>query len=130
MSPDPGVRCDIDGSVATITLTRPDRRNAQTPATWDALRAIGEGLLRSVRVVVVRGEGPSFSAGLDRAFLAGDASGQPTFLDLVAAPTAEAERRGGALPAGLLVAPPTRVHLRGRNPGPCCRGRVPARARV
>ncbi len=92
MSPDPRVRCDIDGSVATITLTRPDRRNAQTPATWDALRAIGEGLLRSVRVVVVRGEGSSFSTGLDRAFLAGDASGQPTFLDLVAAPTTEAER--------------------------------------
>lgn len=60
------MRYDVDGDVATITLCRPDRRNAQTPATWSALAAIGEELPDSVRVVVVTGEGPSFSAGLDR----------------------------------------------------------------
>jgi enoyl-CoA hydratase/carnithine racemase len=47
-------------------LCRPDRRNAQTPATWNALREIGDALADEVRVVVVSGEGPSFSAGLDR----------------------------------------------------------------
>jgi enoyl-CoA hydratase/carnithine racemase len=49
-----------------VTLCRPERRNAQTPATWQALAAIGESLPNDVRVVVVAGEGPSFSAGLDR----------------------------------------------------------------
>ncbi len=49
-----------------MTLCRPERRNAQTPATWLALAGIGESLPDQVRVVVVIGEGPSFSAGLDR----------------------------------------------------------------
>jgi enoyl-CoA hydratase/carnithine racemase len=50
-------------------LCRPERRNAQTPATWHALREIGDSLTDDVRVVVVTGEGPSFSAGLDRRML-------------------------------------------------------------
>jgi enoyl-CoA hydratase/carnithine racemase len=49
-----------------VTLCRPERRNAQTPATWAALAAIGDSLPDDVRVVVVTGEGPSFSAGIDR----------------------------------------------------------------
>jgi len=49
-----------------VTLCRPEQRNAQTPATWLALTGIGESLPDRVRVVVVTGEGPSFSAGLDR----------------------------------------------------------------
>lgn len=64
-----GVALAIDGPRATITLARPERLNAQTPATWDALRAVGESLPGSVRVVVVRGEGRAFSAGLDRSVL-------------------------------------------------------------
>jgi enoyl-CoA hydratase/carnithine racemase len=57
---------EVDGAVARITLTRPERRNAQTPSTWLGLAAIGAAIAPPVRVVVVRGEGPSFSAGLDR----------------------------------------------------------------
>jgi enoyl-CoA hydratase/carnithine racemase len=60
-----GVRFDRDGPVATVTLSRPDVLNAQTPATWDALRTIGRDLPGDVRVVIVRGEGRAFSAGLD-----------------------------------------------------------------
>ena len=60
-----GVRFDRDGPVATVTLSRPDVLNAQTPATWDALRSIGRDLPGDVRVVIVRGEGRAFSAGLD-----------------------------------------------------------------
>ncbi|KWW99937.1 enoyl-CoA hydratase/isomerase family protein [Carbonactinospora thermoautotrophica] len=60
-----GVRCAVEGAVATVTLARPERRNAQTPETWQALAAIGRALPGTVRVVVLRGEGPSFSAGLD-----------------------------------------------------------------
>lgn len=62
---DPGVRLDRDGPVATVVLCRPHVLNAQTPALWEALRQIGRELPGDVRVVVVRGEGRAFSAGLD-----------------------------------------------------------------
>ena len=64
-----GLHLDISDAVATVTLSRPDKRNAQTPAMWHALAAIGEQLPETVRVVVVRGAGHSFSAGLDRDML-------------------------------------------------------------
>jgi enoyl-CoA hydratase/carnithine racemase len=61
------VRLDLKGPVATITLCRPEVLNAQTPQMWDRLRGIGKDLSGDVRVVVVRGEGRAFSAGLDLA---------------------------------------------------------------
>ncbi len=61
-----GVRLAVDGALATVTLDRPSALNAQTPSTWAALRAIGASLADPVRVVIVRGEGRSFSAGMDR----------------------------------------------------------------
>ncbi len=64
-----GLRYDVSGVVATVTLCRPEVRNAQTPAMWRGLAAIGEAIADDVRVVVLRGEGVSFSAGLDRAML-------------------------------------------------------------
>jgi len=56
---------DISDAVATVTLSRAERRNAMTPAVWRGLAAIGAGLPSEVRVVVVRGAGPSFSSGID-----------------------------------------------------------------
>lgn len=64
-----GLRYDVTGPVATITLDRPEVRNAQTPAMWRALASIGADLPAGIRVVVIRGAGHSFSAGLDRAML-------------------------------------------------------------
>jgi enoyl-CoA hydratase/carnithine racemase len=64
-----GVRLDVTDNVATVTLDRPEVRNAQTPVMWRALRETGRTLPEQVRVVVVRGSGHSFSAGLDRAML-------------------------------------------------------------
>jgi enoyl-CoA hydratase/carnithine racemase len=64
-----GLHLDISDAVATVTLSRPEVRNAQTPAMWAGLAAIGEQLPETTRVVVVRGAGHSFSAGLDRAML-------------------------------------------------------------
>jgi enoyl-CoA hydratase/carnithine racemase len=61
-----GVLLHRDGPVATVTLSRPDVLNAQTPATWNALREIGRDLPGDVRVVVLRGAGRAFSSGLDR----------------------------------------------------------------
>jgi enoyl-CoA hydratase/carnithine racemase len=57
---------------ATVTLCRPEKRNAMTPGTWQGLAAIGRTLPPEVRVVIVCGEGPSFSAGLDRRVLTGE----------------------------------------------------------
>ncbi|MEV0681504.1 enoyl-CoA hydratase/isomerase family protein [Actinosynnema sp. NPDC050436] len=73
-----GVRLVVDGPRATVTLDRPDVLNAQTPSTWVALRAIGAQLNPDVRVVVVRGSGRAFSAGLDRRMFGGAAvEGEP-----------------------------------------------------
>jgi enoyl-CoA hydratase/carnithine racemase len=66
---DAGLHLETSDTVATVTLDRPDVRNAQTPTMWRALAAIGEQLADDVRVVVVRGAGSSFSAGLDRRML-------------------------------------------------------------
>jgi enoyl-CoA hydratase/carnithine racemase len=64
-----GLRLDVTDNVATVTLDRPEVRNAQTPAMWRALARAGTTLPAHVRVVVVRGSGHSFSAGLDRKML-------------------------------------------------------------
>lgn len=62
-----GIEFTIDGPVARVTLARPQTRNAQTPQTWRALAAVGAAVTDDVRVVVVRAQGESFSAGLHRA---------------------------------------------------------------
>ena len=84
-----GLRYDVAGPVATITLDRPEVRNAQTPSMWRALARIGREIDDDVRAVVVRGEGQSFSAGLDRAMLAPggggtDGDGRETVAGLLA----------------------------------------------
>ncbi|MEU4574261.1 enoyl-CoA hydratase/isomerase family protein [Nonomuraea sp. ATR24] len=75
-----GLRFEVDGEIATITLDRPDKRNAQTSAMWSGLARIGDSLPEQVRVVVVKGEGPSFSAGIDlRMFTPEGVPGQGSF---------------------------------------------------
>ena len=69
--------------VVTVTLARPDRRNAQTPATWRALTAVGARLPDPTRVVVLRGEGTVFSAGIDlRAFTPEGVDGDRILVDI------------------------------------------------
>ena len=53
-----------DGDVLRVTLTRPDRRNAFDAATIDQLTAAFSDV-GDARVVLLSGEGPSFSAGAD-----------------------------------------------------------------
>lgn len=80
---DGGVRVRWTGAagepVVTVTLDRPEKRNAQTPAMWRALAAVGDALPAQTRVVVLRGEGSGFSSGLDLQMLdparAGEAGG-------------------------------------------------------
>jgi enoyl-CoA hydratase/carnithine racemase len=61
------------GPVAWLRLNRPAKRNAQTLGMWEELRAAGAELSGDpgVRCLVVTGEGPSFSAGIDLGELAG-----------------------------------------------------------
>jgi enoyl-CoA hydratase/carnithine racemase len=85
-----GVRLVVDGETATVTLTNPAKRNAQSPALWRALAEAGRALPGAVRVVVLRGEGKSFSAGLDRqAFTPEGFPGEPSFLDMARGDDAE-----------------------------------------
>lgn len=85
-----GVHLAVDGAVATVTLANPARRNAQSPAMWRALTEVGRVLPGDVRVVVLRGEGKSFSAGLDRqAFEPEGFDGEPSFLELARGPEKE-----------------------------------------
>ncbi|WP_200261231.1 enoyl-CoA hydratase/isomerase family protein [Streptomyces sp. HSG2] len=87
-----GVRLAVDGALATVTLTNPAKRNAQSPALWRALAEAGRVLPGSVRVVVLRAEGQSFSAGLDRqAFTPQGFDGEPSFLELARASEAEVD---------------------------------------
>ncbi|GAA3171616.1 MULTISPECIES: enoyl-CoA hydratase/isomerase family protein [Streptomyces] len=85
-----GVRLTVDDTLATVTLTGAAKRNAQSPAMWRALAEAGALLPGSVRVVVLRGEGKSFSAGLDRqAFTPEGFDGEPSFLDMARGPEHE-----------------------------------------
>ena len=51
--------------VATLTLNRPEARNALNLAMCDALMSAAQGLDDAVRLVFVRGRGPVFCAGAD-----------------------------------------------------------------
>ncbi|MEP7021889.1 MAG: enoyl-CoA hydratase/isomerase family protein, partial [Pseudonocardiales bacterium] len=67
VAPEAGVDVSLAGEVATITLNRPDKLNSQNPHTWTWLSRVADALPGTVRIVVLRGEGRAFSAGLDRA---------------------------------------------------------------
>ncbi len=82
----------VDGPRADVVLSRPDVRNAQTPATWRALAAVPTLLPEDVRVIVLSGEGRSFSAGLDRRmFDPAGVPGEGSLVALAARPPEEIE---------------------------------------
>ena len=61
------IRCATADGVATVILNRPEKRNALNRALLDGLTACFARLEDdpAVRVVVVRGAGPAFCAGMD-----------------------------------------------------------------
>lgn len=96
-----GVGLTVHGQRATITLNRPEKLNAQTPDTWSALREIGQNLDSEIRVVVVRGEGKSFSAGLDRRlFGVEEVEGTQGLISLARRPTEQADADVAAFQQG------------------------------
>jgi enoyl-CoA hydratase/carnithine racemase len=66
-----------------VTLDSPRNLNAQSPSMWDQLAEIFDSIPVDAQFVVLRGNGPSFSAGLDRAmFTPSGIPGEPSFLDM------------------------------------------------
>ena len=61
------VTCEVEGGIAQVRLNRPDKLNALTLDTLDALIATARRLAadRSLRGVLLSGSGDSFCAGLD-----------------------------------------------------------------
>lgn len=80
------VVAEVDGPLCRVRLNDPQRRNAQTPATWQALAHIGQSLPETVRVVLLTGAGSSFSAGMDRRMFTPDGiEGMASLGDIVRA---------------------------------------------
>lgn len=69
----------IENHIARVRLNRPDKRNGLDLPMFEGIVAAGEQVLadRSVRAVVLSGEGPAFCAGLDvKAFFTMGDAGQ------------------------------------------------------
>jgi enoyl-CoA hydratase/carnithine racemase len=56
-----------EDGIATVTVNRPESRNAMTPAMWRDMAPVMKGLGddKGVRVIVLRGEGSGFISGAD-----------------------------------------------------------------
>lgn len=85
------VTCDIEGGIAHVRLNRPDKLNALTLDTLDGLIETARALStdRTLRGVLLSGQGDSFCAGLDFATVMKD----PTRVALAFTP--RPWRRGG-----------------------------------
>ncbi|MCW1934995.1 enoyl-CoA hydratase-related protein [Pararhodobacter zhoushanensis] len=97
---------DLKDGVLTVTLNRPERRNAWTGEMETALRAALTDATHNpeVRVVVLTGAGAAFCAGADAEFLRQLRSGAATLTEAEANPWPEArpEFKGKfAMPAAL-----------------------------
>ena len=78
------LRVEVEGAVVTVVLDLPERRNSQTPRTWHTLAAIGRSLPEETRVVLVRGAGEGFSAGIDTRLLSpGGLEGEESVAELM-----------------------------------------------
>ena len=61
------IRYERSGGIGHLALARPSKRNAQNPMMWQELVRLGSELRRdeTLRCLVVTGDGPTFSAGID-----------------------------------------------------------------
>ncbi|TNB48548.1 crotonase/enoyl-CoA hydratase family protein [Martelella lutilitoris] len=67
---------EIDGPVATLTMNRPEKRNAMCDALLDALDAFFSKPPQDIRVIILTGAGGHYCSGLDLAeHVARDAEG-------------------------------------------------------
>ena len=61
----PSLRAEQQGSVAILTLTRTEKRNALDDTTVEGIEAFFSAIPDGIGAVVLAGEGEHFSAGLD-----------------------------------------------------------------
>jgi enoyl-CoA hydratase/carnithine racemase len=72
------VLVSVENHVARVRLNRPDKRNGLDLPMFEGIVAAGEQILadKTVRAVVLSGEGPAFCTGLDvKAFFSMSAGG-------------------------------------------------------
>src|SRR3990172_3644672 len=116
------IRCATADGVATVTLNRPEKRNALSRALLDGLVACFARLEEdpAVRVVVVRGAGPAFCAGMDLDELAERQADAEDPESPVVAALGQIERsrhptiamvHGDAFAGGLGLAPPCDLRI-------------------
>jgi enoyl-CoA hydratase/carnithine racemase len=74
----------VSGSVATVTIARPEVRNAMDMDVFAGLAEAGAraGADPSVRAVVVTGEGTNFSSGIDTTVFTSGSNGNPAGIDI------------------------------------------------
>ena len=110
--------CSLDDGIATVTLNRPDKRNALSDRLTPALREILLVLERSedARCIIITGAGRAFCAGGDIAGMGGD--GDPAHRQNRDAATRELIRREETLSLRLYeLATPTIAALPGAAAG-------------
>ncbi|HWF52338.1 MAG TPA: crotonase/enoyl-CoA hydratase family protein [Solirubrobacteraceae bacterium] len=77
------VTIEVADHVAVVSLARAEKHNALDAAMFDAIIAAADRLAHEpgVRAVVLHGQGPSFSSGLDLMSMMSDPSGLPGLID-------------------------------------------------
>ena len=88
------IRIDVRDGIADVRLDRPEKMNALDGAMFRALTEAGQSLAkdRSVRAVVLSGEGRGFCAGLDVSNFAGGSAGFDPFVRDGASPANAVQR--------------------------------------
>jgi methylglutaconyl-CoA hydratase len=73
------IDCSSESEIATITLNRPEKRNAITlEMIAELVAALGEAESGAPKVVILTGAGPAFCAGMDLAVLRAIAAAEPS----------------------------------------------------
>ena len=63
--PEPMLKISVEGTIATLTINRPDKRNAMCEALLDDLDAFFSNPPKQVRVVILTGTAGHYCSGLD-----------------------------------------------------------------
>lgn len=75
---------NITGPIATLTMNRPDARNAMSLPLLDAMHEALDSLPAGPHVLVLTGAGKSFCAGMDLKSVLGDENAPPKLLHSIA----------------------------------------------
>src|SRR5207245_488313 len=96
------IRIEKSDGILSLTMARPDKKNALTNAMYGALADAIEGAETdpSVRVLLIRGEGDMFNAGNDVGEFGALATRAPAKCSRSVTPSRPGPRSPGASPTG------------------------------